>query len=81
MQRKMLMWKLKPSKQPLSEIIDVAVDAAVDRASGVEVCFTTLINRAGAGRALPATDKKDAEANAAALREFLGLAGKVQQGG
>jgi hypothetical protein len=74
MQRKMLMWKLKPMEQPLAEIVDVTVDAGVDRASGVEVCNTMLINRAGAGWAFPAADKKDAQANGAAIRNFLGLA-------
>jgi hypothetical protein len=75
MQRKMLWWKLKPVEAPLSEVADVTVDAAVDRASGVEICHTMLITRAGEGWALPAADKQDAQANAAAMRSFLGLAG------
>jgi hypothetical protein len=75
MQRKLLLWNLKPVEGLLSDIADVNIDAAVDRASGVEVCHTMLTTRAGAGWALPATDKKDAQANAAAIRAFLGLAG------
>jgi hypothetical protein len=73
LQRKMLLWRLKPVEKPLSDIADVTVDTAVDRASGVEVCHTMLITRAGEGWALAAADKKDAETNAAALRDFLGL--------
>jgi hypothetical protein len=73
MQRKMLMWKLKPVEGPLSELTDVKIETAVDRASGVEVCHTMLITRAGAGWALPAADQKDAQANATAVRDFLGL--------
>jgi hypothetical protein len=73
-QRKLLFWNLKPSEAPLTDITDVTVDAAVDRASGVEVCSTTLVMRTGAGWAFPCSDKKDAQANADVIREFLGLA-------
>lgn len=75
LQRKLLMWKRTPIEQPLSEIVDVTLDAAVDRASGVEVCNTMLVSRAGAGWAFPAADKKDAAATVQRLREFLGLPG------
>jgi hypothetical protein len=74
LQRKFLFWQLKPTEAPLSEVTDITVDAGVDRASGVEVCNTMLILHGSAGWAFPAADKKDAEANAAALRQFLGLA-------
>jgi hypothetical protein len=75
MQRKLLLWKLKPAEASLADVTDVSVDTAVDRASGVEVCHTMLITRAGAGWALPAADKKEAQANVAAIRNFLGLTG------
>ena len=74
LQRKMLFWKLKPREHALSDFADVTVDAAVDRASGVEVCHTMLITRAGEGWALAAADKKDAENTKAAVSSFLGLA-------
>jgi hypothetical protein len=74
LQRKFLLWGLKPAETPLSEVIAVTMDTAVDRASGVEVCHTMLVMRGGQGWAFPAADKTDAEANAAALRDFLGLA-------
>ena len=35
LQRKLLLWKLKPAEAPISDIAEVTVDAAVDRASGV----------------------------------------------
>jgi hypothetical protein len=73
MQRKLLFWNLKPAEAPLSDIADVKVDAAVDRASGVDVCSTMLIMRTGAGWAFPCTDKKDAQVTADAIRAFLGL--------
>jgi hypothetical protein len=38
LQRKLLIWRLKPIEAPLSDVSDVTVDTAVDRASGVEVC-------------------------------------------
>jgi hypothetical protein len=73
LQRKLLFWKLRPVEAPLSEIADVTIDKAVDRASGVEMYSTTLVTRAGAGWALSAENKSGAEQNAAAIREFLGL--------
>jgi hypothetical protein len=74
LQRKLLLWTLKPQEVPLSEMKQVVVNAAVDRASGVELCSTILVTRGGASWALPAADKNDAEITAAAMREFLGLA-------
>ena len=73
MQRKLLFWALKPLEVPLGEVTQIDIDAGIDRASGVEICNTMLVTRAGAAWALPAADKKDAQATAAAMREFLGL--------
>ena len=75
LQRKLLLWGLKPVEAPLSEISDITIDAAVDRASGVEVCHTMLIMRGGTGWAFPAADKTEAETNAAAMRHFLAITG------
>ena len=75
LQRKMLMFKLKPMQAPLSDVVNFEVDAGVDRASGIEVCNTMLITKEGAAWAVPAADKKDAAATAATLKEFLGLKG------
>ena len=73
MQRKMLFWNLKPIEVPLSDISEVTVDAAVDRASGVEVFSTVLVTASGAAWSLAASDKNDAQASAGALRKFLAL--------
>jgi hypothetical protein len=73
LQRKVLLWGLKPVEASLFEISDITIDTAVDRASGVEVCHTMLIMQAGAGWAFPAADKAEAETNAAAMRDFLGM--------
>lgn len=73
LQRKLLFWAMKPMEIPLAEVAEVAVDAGVDRASGVDVCNTMLIARSGAAWALPAADKKDAQATADTVRDFLGL--------
>lgn len=75
LQRKFLMWGLKPVEAPLAEVADVTVDAAVDRASGVEICHTMLVMRTGQGWAFPAANKQDAQTKATAMRAFLGLAG------
>ena len=73
LQRKVLFWPMKPVELPLTEVADVAIDAGVDRASGVDVCSTMLIARSGAAWALPAADKRDAQATADTVRDFLGL--------
>ena len=73
LQRKLLFWQQKPLEKPLSELVSVSVDAAVDRASGVEVCHTMVIFQAGNAWALPAADKNDAQVNASAIRDFLQL--------
>ena len=73
LQRKLLLWQRKPIEAGLSEVTDASVDTAVDRASGTEVCHTMVILRTGQGWALQAADKKEAQANANVIREFLGL--------
>jgi hypothetical protein len=73
LQRKLLFWKLKPTELPLSEFSSVALDKAVDRASGVEIFHSMLVTRGGAAWAFPARDKQDADKNVAVLREFLAL--------
>ena len=73
MRRKLLFWALKPLELPLAEVAEITIDAGVDRASGVEICNTMLVTHAGAAWALSAADRKDAEATAVAMREFLGL--------
>jgi hypothetical protein len=66
-------WTLKPLEAPLSDIADVRVEAAADRASGVEMCTAMLVMRTGAGWAFPCSDRKDADETVAAIRSFLRL--------
>jgi hypothetical protein len=73
LRRKFLFWGLKPIEVPITDVLGVNVDAAVDRASGVEICSAMVVMRSGAAWALAASDKKDANAMAAAMREFLNL--------
>ena len=55
MQRKLLFWARKPLERPLSDFVQVTIDANVDRAAGVELCSTTLVMRDGSAWALPPT--------------------------
>jgi hypothetical protein len=73
LQRKFLLWDKRPVEMPLTDISSIALDKAVDRASGVEIFHVMLVTRAGAAWALPVDDKAEAERNIAALREFLVL--------
>ena len=80
LQRSNFFWSWKPVEAALSDITDVTVDTAVDRASGVEICNTMLIFRTGAGWAFPSSDKRAAEANVEAIRGFLGPGVKTSAG-
>ena len=73
LQRKLMFWQQKPLEQALSDIASVSVDGGVDRASGVEICNTTVIFKSGSAWALPAADKNEAQGNVAAIRQLLGL--------
>jgi hypothetical protein len=73
LQRKGFLWKPKPLSEPLGSVAEIAVDSGVDRASGVEICNTMVIFRDGAAWAFGANDKAEAQANAEAVRKFLGM--------
>jgi hypothetical protein len=73
LERKILFWQAKPMNAELADVTQVSVEAAVDRASGVDVCSTMVVFRAGQAWVLPAADKKEAQAYAAKIREFLAL--------
>ncbi len=71
--RKTLFWSRKPAEKPLFDVVDMTVDTATDRASGVEVCHAILVMRTGDAWALAENDKKSAQDTVAMMREFLGL--------
>ena len=73
LQRKVVVWRLKPSEADLSQIADVSADVAVDRASGVEVWHTMLVFHAGEAWAFPAANKQETHDNITAIRKFLNL--------
>ena len=73
LQRKLMFWQRKPVEKPLSDVVSIAVDSGVDRASGVEICHTMVIFKAGDAWALPAADKNEAQGNATAIRDLLRL--------
>ena len=73
LQRKLMFWQKKPVQKSLSDVALISADASVDRASGVEICHTMVIFKAGDAWALSATDKNEAEGNATAIRNFLHL--------
>ena len=54
----MLFWPLKPVAKPLAEVIDIKVDTATDRASGVVVCHAMLVMQTGDAWALAENEKK-----------------------
>jgi hypothetical protein len=73
LQRKIVIWRPRPSEAPLSQIVDVKSDVNVDRASGVEIWHTMLLHSSGEGWAFPAANKQEADNNKGAIRQFLSL--------
>jgi hypothetical protein len=73
LQRKIVVWRLRPLEASLSQIENVTTDRAVDRASGVEIWHTMLVLNTGEGWAFPAADKQEAEDQVTAIRQFLSL--------
>lgn len=73
LQRKLVVWRLKPAEASLSEISDVTADMAVDRASSIEIWHTMLVLRTGQGWAFPAENKQEAHGNVTAIRKFMSL--------
>ena len=71
--RKILFWKPAPTEAALKDVTDIGLDVGVDRASGIEICNTMVVFGSGKAWALPAEDKKEAQANADLMRKFLGL--------
>jgi hypothetical protein len=72
-QTKVLFWQRAPKEAPLKDVTDIALDVGVDRASGIEICNTMVVFGSGQAWALPAENKKEAQANADLMRKFLGL--------
>ena len=73
LQRKVVVWRLKPSEGSLSQISDVSADMTVERASGCEIWQTMLVFATGEGWAFPAAHKQEARDNVTAIRKFLNL--------
>jgi hypothetical protein len=71
LKRKILFWSPKPIEAAMTDIKDVKVDVAVDRASGVELYSTVMVFESGPAWAFPSNGKADAESNVDAIRQFL----------
>ena len=72
MQRKLLLWRLKPMEAALADIKEVTVNKMVDRGSGVEVRTTMLLLNTGKAWALPASDGEGRGDHCKGDASFLG---------
>jgi len=73
LQQKILFWKPKPAEAALADVADIKLETVVDPASGAELHHTMLVMKGGQGWSLRARDKKEADANIAKLRDFIGV--------
>jgi hypothetical protein len=72
LQSKVLFWQRAPAHAAFKDIADVKLDEGHDGASGAELYGTMLVLTSGKAWALSADTKREAEADGAAIRKFIG---------
>jgi len=73
LQSKILFWQRAPAHAAFTDISDVKLEEIHDGMSGAEIYNTMVLLKAGKGWALTADNKKQAETEMAAIRNFIGL--------
>ena len=78
LESKVLFWKRAPAHAAFRDVADVKIEEVHDPASGAEIYNTMVLLKTGKGGwALTADSKKQAEAEVATIRKFIGMpAGK-----
>ena len=77
LESKVLFWKRAPVHAAFKDVADVKIEQNHDPASGAEIYGTMLMLKSGGAWAVSAESKKQAEADAAAIRKLIGMpAGK-----
>jgi len=73
LQSKVLFWQRAPAHLAFKDVADVKLEQNHDPASGAELYGTMVMLTSGNAWALSADTKKQAEAEIAAIRKFIGL--------
>ena len=73
LQSKVLFWKRAPVNAAFKDVADVKIEELHDGASGADIYNMMLVMKAGNAWAVPADTRKQAEAEIAAVRKFIGM--------
>ena len=73
LESKVLFWKRAPAHAAFQDIAEVKIEEGHDGASGADLYGTMVVMKSGKAWALPADNKKQAEAEIAAVRKFVGM--------
>ena len=74
LESKVLFWKRAPAHAAFKDVAEVKLEEIHDPASGAEIYNTMVLLKSGKGGwALTADSKKQAEAEIAAVRKFIGM--------
>ena len=76
LESKVLFWKRAPAHAAFQDIAEVKIEEGHDGASGADLYGTMVVMKTGNAWAVPADNKKQAEAEIAAVRKFVGMPGK-----
>jgi hypothetical protein len=77
LESKVLFWKRAPAHATFKDVAEVKIEQNHDGASGADIYGTMLVMKSGGAWSVPADDRKQADAQVAAIRKFIGMpAGK-----
>ena len=73
LESKVLFWKRAPAHAAFKDIAEVKIEEGHDGASGADIYGTLVVMNSGSAWAVPTDTRKQAEAEVAAIRKFVGM--------
>ena len=73
LESKILFWKRAPAHAAFKDVADVKIEQNHDGASGADIYGTLVVMNSGSAWAVPTDTRKQAEAEVAAIRKFVGM--------
>ena len=73
LESKVLFWKRAPAHAAFKDVAEVKIEQNHDGASGADIYGTMLVMKSGSAWSVPADDRKQTDAQVAAIRKFIGM--------
>ena len=73
LESKVLFWKRAPAHAAFKDVAEVKIEQNHDGASGADIYGTMLVMKSGGAWSVPTDDRKQADAQVAAIRKFIGM--------